>query len=198
MYQCKCFQCEEIFMDKNRRSVTCPKCRIPDLTADKKAMTNSEGLKKCPFCDFPPEVKASVKYVNDFHEVRCKYHTQWIPSSRWQLPTRCGLEEAPLREFLWNVHGHQGRYGDDGEMQCTECARFGVTDYKRQPIQDVINTAIKARAEVNLAALTAPSGKRVSVERIQEIISWEKPRHSMEIEDEERIATAIHKEIYET
>lgn len=36
-------------------------------------------------------------------------------------------ENKLLRRLLWNNHGHRGLYGDDGEMQCSEC---GI-DFKR-------------------------------------------------------------------
>jgi hypothetical protein len=60
-----------------------------------------------------------------------------------------------LRHYLWLGHGHRGMYGDDGEMQCIECARFGLSDYKRKPLADVIRVAAAARRGVNLAALSA-------------------------------------------
>lgn len=58
-----------------------------------------------------------------------------------------------LREYLWLSHGHQGVYGDDGEMQCDQCAP--VWDYKRAPLADVVTAAIAARRAVNLASLMA-------------------------------------------
>lgn len=42
--------------------------------------------------------------------------------------------EMKYRQKLWLGHGHRGVYGDDGEMQCGECApRF---DFKRQSLED--------------------------------------------------------------
>ena len=61
--------------------------------------------------------------------------------------------EQRLREYLWLSHGHRGVYGDDDEMQCGECAP--MWDYRRSPLTDVIRQAIKARREVNIAALRA-------------------------------------------
>jgi hypothetical protein len=29
--------------------------------------------------------------------------------------------ELTLRRLLWLRHGHDGLYGDDGEMQCSRC-----------------------------------------------------------------------------
>jgi len=35
-------------------------------------------------------------------------------------------------------HGHTGMYGDDGEMQCSECWReYGFYDWKRIPIKEI-------------------------------------------------------------
>jgi hypothetical protein len=44
--------------------------------------------------------------------------------------------ELRFRRALWLSHGHHG-YGDDGEMQCVECAPFGVSDYLRDPLDSV-------------------------------------------------------------
>lgn len=37
-----------------------------------------------------------------------------------------------MRKLLWLRHGHQGLYGDDGEMQCGKCLPH--YDYKRGDI----------------------------------------------------------------
>lgn len=63
--------------------------------------------------------------------------------------------ELALRQHLWLSHGHKGQYGDDGEMQCGECGPLGMHDYKREPLEKVVQTAIEARRVVNLAALQA-------------------------------------------
>ncbi len=43
-----------------------------------------------------------------------------------------------LRKILWLSHGHTGMYGDDGEMQCSECtAEYGFYDWKRTPIEEI-------------------------------------------------------------
>ena len=43
-----------------------------------------------------------------------------------------------VREVLWVNHGHNGLYGDDGEMQCGLCAVNSypekIWDYKRSDI----------------------------------------------------------------
>lgn len=51
--------------------------------------------------------------------------------------------EAETRRCLWLAHGHDGIYGDDGEMQCALC---GV-DYKRDELRSVLVAATRARAE---------------------------------------------------
>jgi cell division protein FtsB len=53
-----------------------------------------------------------------------------------------GKEKAPdlemrYRRLLWETHFHDGRYGDDGEMQCIECLEFGAIDYKREPLEKI-------------------------------------------------------------
>ena len=44
------------------------------------------------------------------------------------------------RQALWVGHGHDGLYGDDGEMQCSVCR----ADYKRDPLPDLVRKALKA------------------------------------------------------
>lgn len=63
-------------------------------------------------------------------------------------------EQTALREFLWLNHGHTGQYGDDGEMQCQACCAYHCIDYKREPISKVIETAIKARWDVNVQKMS--------------------------------------------
>ena len=49
-------------------------------------------------------------------------------------------EELELRRLLWLHHGHSRLYGDDGEMQCSECP----LDFKRDPVER-ISTVIELR-----------------------------------------------------
>jgi hypothetical protein len=58
--------------------------------------------------------------------------------------------ERKYRTLLWLGHGHDGLYGDDGEMQCGKCRPF---DYKRAPLADVEAAAERARMEAVKAAL---------------------------------------------
>ena len=43
-----------------------------------------------------------------------------------------------LRMMLWMNHGHTGMYGDDGEMQCSQCmTEYGFFDWKRTPAKEI-------------------------------------------------------------
>lgn len=56
-------------------------------------------------------------------------------------------EILKLRSMLWLNHGHKGMYGDDGEMQCSECmSEYGFYDWKRTSIGEI-------EAKINVAAL---------------------------------------------
>lgn len=47
-------------------------------------------------------------------------------------------ENMILRRLLWLRHGHKSVYGDDGEMQCSECfTEYGFYDYKRTPAVEI-------------------------------------------------------------
>ena len=48
-----------------------------------------------------------------------------------------------LRYEWWLNHGHDGLYGDDGEMQCGRC----LMDFKRAPLEVVQAATRKARLE---------------------------------------------------
>ena len=51
------------------------------------------------------------------------------PEPQSQLD-RLAAERETLRYLLWLHHGHDRLYGDDGEMQCSQCGM----DFKRAPI----------------------------------------------------------------
>lgn len=54
-------------------------------------------------------------------------------------------EILTLRRMLWLRHGHTGMYGDDGEMQCGECAHeYGFWDWKRTPIDEIESKILAA------------------------------------------------------
>jgi hypothetical protein len=63
------------------------------------------------------------------------------------LPEKVAALDRKYRQLLWSSHGHEGQYGDDGEMQCGKCAKYGVWDYKRAPLADVEATYGKAQLE---------------------------------------------------
>jgi len=51
--------------------------------------------------------------------------------------------EQAIRKALWLGHGHDGLYGDDGEMQCNlgGC----MLDYKRDPLDKIIAQLFQQR-----------------------------------------------------
>lgn len=53
-----------------------------------------------------------------------------------------GISDHQLRYEWWSNHGHDGLYGDDGEMQCSVCG----ADFLRDPLMDL-------QAKVYLARL---------------------------------------------
>jgi hypothetical protein len=38
-----------------------------------------------------------------------------------------------LRQLLWSAHPCDGKYGDDGELQCNEC----LIDFKRHTAEEI-------------------------------------------------------------
>lgn len=60
--------------------------------------------------------------------------------SEWTL-------EQEVRHLMWTHHGHAGIYGDDGEMQCGECAKYGCWDYRNAPLGEVRKAYQMARFE---------------------------------------------------
>lgn len=104
------------------------------------------------------------------------------------------IPEQELREYLWLNHGHLGLYGDDGEMQCGECSKYGIIDYKRNPLDKVIKAAINARIDVNLNPKKAGVGKVLSVEELSSLLFNEFTKSAMsggEI-DHKKLAVVIH------
>lgn len=70
--------------------------------------------------------------------------------------------EYELRKELWLHHGHEGLYGDDGEMQCCKCRPLSY-DYKRAPIDQIINYVGQLRLErLATSAITARRHAKVS------------------------------------
>jgi hypothetical protein len=70
-----------------------------------------------------------------------------------------GLDvERELRRELWLHHGHEGLYGDDGEMQCARC--MPTWDYLRAPLSSVLMAAESARLAAAAQASPAEAGAR--------------------------------------
>lgn len=67
-----------------------------------------------------------------------------------------------LRTMLWISHGHRGMYGDDGELQCSECIHeYGFWDWKRTSIDEIESKIQKA----NLKKLAkSEAEKRAKIE----------------------------------
>lgn len=66
-----------------------------------------------------------------------------------------------VRFHLWINHGHNGLYGDDGEMQCNTPPSFA--DFGRDSMDDLL-------AHCDLARLrAAPPAERLDVERLRAI-----------------------------
>lgn len=86
--------------------------------------------------------------------------------------------EMELRKLMWLGHFHSGLYGDDGEMQCGECAKFGVWDYRNQPLDDVrkaFNAALTERAGKAWAEMDAKKAASHNYLTPSRLISEETP-----------------------
>jgi hypothetical protein len=64
-------------------------------------------------------------------------------------------DEKKLRYWLWLKHGHpESLYGDDGEMQCSEC----MLDFKRDSVEK-IDQVFRKQAEIfTVSATSAKEG----------------------------------------
>jgi len=77
--------------------------------------------------------------------------------------------ERHVRRILWLGHGHEGMYGDDGEMQCAACmvrgpagGFIGPVDWKRAPLAECLEAYDRLRmawanAELSRAPREEPS-----------------------------------------
>lgn len=63
-----------------------------------------------------------------------------------------------LKFHLWLNHGHNGMYGDDGEMQCSACAPFGLYDWKRSTVEQIIECIRLQKLHVFSIAQEASNG----------------------------------------
>lgn len=95
----------------------------------------------------PEEVRFIIGEALDRHGIEEEIDYT-LTVSRAQIPISSANASSPvvddlemeLRQFMWLGHGHTGQYGDDGEMQCVQCAPFGMCDYKREPLSKVRET----------------------------------------------------------
>lgn len=85
---------------------------------------------------------------------------------------RVEIDEKSLREYLWMSHGHTGMYGDDGEMQCAECCKYGCSDYKRKPLNKIIETIIIARRDMNIAKFSLLKPAEQQFKSVDEIYNF--------------------------
>lgn len=68
-------------------------------------------------------------------------------------------EILKLRQMLWQSHGHTGQYGDDGELQCAQCAQeYGFWDWKRTPIDEIQSKITEANMKKVAENTTLSSG----------------------------------------
>lgn len=65
------------------------------------------------------------------------------------IPAAPAHDETTLRRYLWLTHGHDGLYGDDGEMRCQRCP----ADYRRDPLPALAAKADEAKHAHGLAQL---------------------------------------------
>lgn len=101
--------------------------------------------------------------------VRYEDHAAALTSERSQREAA----EREIRRALWLGHGHRGVYGDDGEMQCSECIAqpTRLWDYKNEPLERCVRAALGAlRAERDSyrAQLTA-TGHVPYLDRMREL-----------------------------
>ncbi len=107
--------------------------------------------------------------------MQAKYWSGFRDAISFALLSAARLSEQPLtrstelliRSFLWQGHGHEGIYGDDGEMQCGECRR----DYKRDSLHECVESARVASLEEGLKRLQIgqPSAAHDAQVRLEEL-----------------------------
>jgi len=97
--------------------------------------------------------------------IGCKFYDPWgipchypsdCPSHRAiavEMSAYAAEQVAQWRETLWLRHGHEGLYGDDGEMQCGIC----LVDFKRATSQEIID-GLRRSFERQVAQVLADKG----------------------------------------
>lgn len=89
---------------------------------------------------FDPALTATLNYFCPFHlscsnpdDPQFSYTEEGVEAARKEaiMMWRQHIEiEKEYRRYMWLHHGHDGLYGDDGEMQCGHC----MLDFKRAPL----------------------------------------------------------------
>jgi len=54
--------------------------------------------------------------------------------AKWVAKAQHALDEQRFRQWLWETHPCQGKYGDDGELQCNVLPPI---DFKRDTLEDI-------------------------------------------------------------
>ena len=158
--------------------------RIDALEAECDALKAVGPQHECRH-DFPNLVNCSCGWVgnqltgNDWfiHKSQCEVEAiiaRISPEGQLALDALLvSTAEQVERKWMWQSHGHDGIYGDDGEMQCGECH----VDYKREPIEVV--TAAYQKARMDIPALLAKTREQ-ALEGIRDlehaaldVIEWE-------------------------
>ncbi len=90
-------------------------------------------------------------------------------------PTLSDAADWELRNHLWMAHGHDGLYGDDGEMQCGRCGP--PCDFKREPLPRLFDAWRAAAKERGEAIATrehelVDAGVRAAVSEVKSASFW--------------------------
>lgn len=85
----------------------------------------------------------------------------------WRQYKALQVVEYEIRKYLCFSHGHSGQYGDDGELQCSQCAPYGLWDYRRAPLQQVIDVVQGINFERNMKTLKDAGGMESIINKIE-------------------------------
>jgi hypothetical protein len=90
--------------------------------------------------------------------------------------------EQKYRHELWRNHCHDGRYGDDGEMQCSQCP----ADFKRDSLESLEKKVFEARAKAaSVPSAPAGSARREEIEKQlrskYQFLKWESDKDGRQI-----------------
>jgi hypothetical protein len=79
------------------------------------------------------------------YDYMCEAHENAAAALQIEV-TRAREIEMKYRKVLWMGHGHDHLYGDDGEMQCTQCPSL-AWDYRRAPLEVLERAVWEARVK---------------------------------------------------